>query len=255
MAGDIFAFHTWRGRREAHDWHQWVGAGSQGCRLTLVIIPQWTGQLPRHRTIQSKVSIVPKLRSFSKLSTEQRSAIISSQPHPWATPPRPSLSGQCISSGKDQRPPFLIFSLQMEKVECRAHHLASPISDSSFPFCSFPRAVPTWQPGTQWGRTRQICQLTGTEASVRPCPQPADWTETQLEGGWAHRERLGLRDISEKHPSPISTSRDQKMTIWLFPDLTTILYSEGKSQNSPLHTIIQQTLVSYPGMHSTNGLC
>lgn len=143
------------GRRGAHDWHQWVGARSQGCWLTLVIIPQWTAQLPRHRTIQSKVSIVPKLRSFSKPSTEQRSAIISSQPHPWATPHRLSLSGQCISSGKDQRPPFLTFSLQMEKVECQAHHLASPISDSSSPLCSFHRAVPTWQPGRD--ATRQIC--------------------------------------------------------------------------------------------------
>ena len=78
--------------------------------------------------------------------------------------------------------------------------------------------------------------------------QKSSSKEAELtEEGWA-RGHLWEGPLFHTH------SQRPKVTIWFLPDLTTILYSGGRRQNSSLHSI-QQTLVVYSGLHSTKNLC
>ena len=109
MAGDISGVRTWWVWMEAQDWSS--AGRSQKPRMLVN-----TGS---HPTIKRKVPTTQnnpvqrvnsaKVEKFFKAeqSTDKQLLVL----NPMLEPPCPSLSGQCISSGKDQGPLFLIFLL------------------------------------------------------------------------------------------------------------------------------------------------
>lgn len=71
------------------------------------------------RTLPPQMSTAPRLRDFSKVQYK------AGNEQAFRSPAcAPSLSRQCLSSGKDQGPPVLTFPLQTEEIKHRAWHPA-----------------------------------------------------------------------------------------------------------------------------------
>ena len=144
MAGDIFGFHPWWVWMEAQDWLSVVRSQKPGMLVNTGHHPTMKRTAPttQNNPVQSVNSAKVETLVKAQHSTDKQLLVL----NPVLERPFPPLSGQCILSGKDQGPLFLILLLQREKVECRTLHLASLISGSSCPLCSPHAAV---LPGSQ----------------------------------------------------------------------------------------------------------
>ena len=129
---------------EAQDWLSVVRSQKPGMLVNTGHHPTMKRTAPttQNNPVQSVNSAKVETLFKAQHSTDKQLLVL----NPVLEPPFPPLSGQCILSGKDQGPLFLILLLQREKVECRTLHLASLISGSSCPLCSPHAAV---LPGSQ----------------------------------------------------------------------------------------------------------
>lgn len=207
------------------------------------MIVQHTGQPPQQGGSHSEVATVAKPGPPSSAwpsQAQQASASCPSSPHPFLD----SAFQQASSRGS----PSLTFIVQMEKAQCQAQHQA--LSSSL-------RTVPGWQRDIPQGRSLDsLWPSRGPSATRISAWIPA---EEQLQGGW-FPEAAGpgwclCGSLSHFHSEINKWPFHGALSVPFLPDLTTIPCSEARSQNSLLHSIIQQTSVSYSGVHSALTVC